>query len=31
MTRSLDPIPEFEPRPDGMGWTTEESVVVTMP
>jgi hypothetical protein len=27
----FDPIPEFQPRPDGMAWTTEESVVLTMP
>jgi hypothetical protein len=28
---TFDPIPEFQPRPDGMVWTTEDSVVVTMP
>lgn len=28
---TFDPIPEFQVRPDGMGWTTEDSVIVTMP
>jgi len=28
---TFDPIPEFQVRPDGMGWTTEDSLIVTMP